>query len=126
MEFLERLNVARYRENYDNTKCLMRYKTFKECREYVLKRHFVCNHFNINNLNAKDREETFNRKKKTTVFEELKGGLEKEEISESKRVLKLRMEISNLVSFKIFTKDDGFTKQFLKKFGKGLITLQKL
>ena len=39
-------------------------KNFKECREYVLKRHFVCYHFNINNLN--DKERVFNRQK--TVF----------------------------------------------------------
>ena len=42
----------------DSIQCLICYKTIKECREYALKRHFVCYHFNINNLNDKEREVT--------------------------------------------------------------------
>ena len=41
------------KDAFDSIQCLIRvcYKTFKEYREYVLKRHFVCYHFNINKLN---------------------------------------------------------------------------
>ena len=52
---------------FDSIQCLLIcYKTFKECREYVLKRHFVYLHFNINNLNHKARKEFFNKQK--TIF----------------------------------------------------------
>ena len=53
------------KDAFNSIQCLVLvcYKTFKECREYVLKRHFVCYHFNINNLNDKAREEFFNIQK---------------------------------------------------------------
>ena len=34
---------------FDSIQCLICDKIFKECREYIPKRHFVCHHFNINN-----------------------------------------------------------------------------
>ena len=43
------------KDAFDSIQCLICYKTFKECREYDLKRHFirVCYHFSVNNLNDK-------------------------------------------------------------------------
>ena len=42
---------------FDSIQCLICYE--KECREYLLKRYFVCYHFNINNLIDKERKEFF-------------------------------------------------------------------
>ena len=45
------------KDAFDSIQCLIYYKTFKEFRGYVLKRYFVCNRLNMNNLNDTVREE---------------------------------------------------------------------
>ena len=44
------------KDAFNSIQCFICYKTYKECREYVVKQHFVCYHFNINNLNDKEME----------------------------------------------------------------------
>ena len=105
------------KDAFDSTHC---YKTFKESREYVLKRHTVCYHFNINNLNDKEREQFLIDNQRLVG----KKG------TEPKVVPELKMEISSLISLEIIRKgrpfsDDDFIKQLLKK-SEGFITFQNL
>ena len=60
----------------------------------------MCYHFNINNLNDKERKEFSNRQKTFFFFffEKLKARLERKKIFEPKIVAKLKMEISSLIS----------------------------
>ena len=61
---------------FDSIRRLLCYKIFKDCKEYVLKHHFVGYHFNINNLNNKGMEEVLIDKKKIIFFRKIKMSVE--------------------------------------------------
>ena len=79
-------------------------KELRNVGNMLLNDNLVCYHFNINNLNDKERQE-FLGNKKQFFLEKLKGRLERKEISASKLVFKLKMEISNLKSLEIVRKE---------------------
>lgn len=47
-----------------NIQCLLSYKTFKTCKEYVIKRHYNYFHNNMNKFEDKEKDEVFNKNKK--------------------------------------------------------------
>lgn len=104
---------------FGNSQCLLCYKTFREKKEYVLKRHYDSFHSIMNKFNDEEREEIFCKNKKI-FLEKLKGWLLGEEISESISEQKLKKEISSLISLDIVRQgrpfcDGIFIKEMLKK-----------
>ena len=73
------------KDRFDSIQCLIFCNIFPN----VLQPHFVCIHFNLNNLNDKEREEFFKRQNNFSL-QKLKCWLEREEISEPKVVPKLK------------------------------------
>lgn len=67
---------------FGNIQCLLCYKTFKEYKEQVIKKHYDSFHSNMNKFNDNEREEEYN-KNKNIFFKKLKGWLLGEENKET-------------------------------------------